>query len=301
MEELNLNIQDYTLSELLNLFGLTKDIKEEGIINARRKTLMMHPDKSRLPPDYFNFYREAYEIVLKYYIETIKTRQVIPDENPEYVSLEDVNPSSFVAPKMNKRFISRFNRIFETVAVDKEKIEKQQQRYEWFSKDESPEGLEKTPVVKNAKDIHNVFDNIRKNTQQQGVIMYQGVRPLTTCSYAGDYYEDVKDTTETEYIASDTFSKLKYDDIRRVHKDQVIMPSVSVEKRPETIERYLQERECIDLSPMEKHKAESLLSQNEIASKEKWANLYELSQQKIKENESKNKNVLSSFLFIKDR
>jgi DnaJ-class molecular chaperone len=45
MDERNLNIEDYSFAEVLKLFGLTRDISEEEIIRARRKTLMMHPDR----------------------------------------------------------------------------------------------------------------------------------------------------------------------------------------------------------------------------------------------------------------
>ena len=33
---------------------------------AKKKMLMTHPDQSKLPSKYFLFYRQAYEIVLKF-------------------------------------------------------------------------------------------------------------------------------------------------------------------------------------------------------------------------------------------
>lgn len=304
MDERNLNIKDYSFTEVLKLFGLTRDISEEEIIRARRKTLMMHPDKSRMPPEYFTFYKQAYEIVLNYYRETQKTQQVVPTTNPDYVA-PDVDASSFVAPKPTAQFTTRFNQLFEKETADKERSEKQRERFGWFSADDAAEyNLEKQPVVKSAKDIHTALDDLRRrkgSQQNQTLMMYQEPRPLATGRSAGNYYEDVEDIAETEYIASDTFSQLKYDDIRRVHKDQTIMPSIAVKERPATLEQYSRQRDDTSaLNPMEKQRADALLEQEKKASLQQWNQRYERSQQVIQQNETKSKNILSSFLRLKE-
>lgn len=298
MENLNLNIEDYSFTEILNLFGLTRDISEQQLILARRKTLMTHPDKSNMPSEYFNFYRQAYEIVLKYYKETQKTRQTVPTENPEYVVPENANPSSFVAPKPTTEFSSRFNQIFEKETTNNERTQKHKELFGWFSNDEET----KIPVVKNAKDINNALDDLRKkNAENKTLMVYGEPRPLATGNSAGYYYEDIENPAETEYVASDTFSKLKYDDIRRVHKDQTILPSISVKNRPATLEQYsLQRDNKTELKPLEEQRAKTLLEQDKNASLNTWNNRYERSQQVIRQNEIKNKNILSSFLRLKE-
>ena len=40
----------YSLSEVLNLFDLDYDISMDGLKRAKKRVLMMHPDKSKLPP-----------------------------------------------------------------------------------------------------------------------------------------------------------------------------------------------------------------------------------------------------------
>ena len=49
----NLNIQTYSFEELLGLFNLTTQFGIEELKKAKRKVLWMHPDKSRLPSEYF--------------------------------------------------------------------------------------------------------------------------------------------------------------------------------------------------------------------------------------------------------
>ena len=68
----NLNIKMYSFQELLDLFKLSSNITIEEMKRAKMMVLKMHPDKSRLPPDYFLFYKKAYEIIYQYYEETHK-------------------------------------------------------------------------------------------------------------------------------------------------------------------------------------------------------------------------------------
>ena len=62
----NLDISKYSFEEILGLFDLSYDISEDEMKRAKRKVLMTHPDKSRLDPQYFLFYKKAYEFVVNY-------------------------------------------------------------------------------------------------------------------------------------------------------------------------------------------------------------------------------------------
>jgi hypothetical protein len=72
----NLRIQDYTLDELLGLFDLTsRTITLEQVKTAKKRVLMLHPDKSRLGPEYFLFYKQALEILVQIYEQQNKQNQ----------------------------------------------------------------------------------------------------------------------------------------------------------------------------------------------------------------------------------
>ena len=79
----NLDINTYSLEELFGLFDLNYNLTEESMRAAKKKVLMIHPDKSRLPPTYFHFYREAYEVVLNIYKQ--KARQNDGPTTTKYV------------------------------------------------------------------------------------------------------------------------------------------------------------------------------------------------------------------------
>lgn len=301
MGERNLNIQDYSLQEVLDLYGLSKaHITEEEMLQAKKKTLMMHPDKSRLPPEYFNFYRSAYDIVLKYYREKQKTNLSLPTENPDYVA-EEVHPTNFVAPKPTAQFQEKFNQLFEKEAINKERVEKQRELFGWFSSADH-DSATKQPVVKNVKDLDGALNTLRKQQPHSLMVYQKEARPLTTGSFGGNYYEDVEDVTETEYIASDTFSRLKYDDIRRVHKDQTILPELQSDPtRPVTLDNYTQQRDDPrNLVPIDKSSAEKVMEKHRGETMDRWTQRYEKSQQRVFQNEVKNKHVLSSFLQLRE-
>ena len=58
MSKHNLNIHMYSLAEILNLFDLDYEFDVEGLKRAKKKVLMLHPDKSKLDPEYFYFIRK---------------------------------------------------------------------------------------------------------------------------------------------------------------------------------------------------------------------------------------------------
>ena len=48
MNELDLNIKNYNLTDILNLFNLSPNFDETGLKNAKKQVLMTHPDKSHM-------------------------------------------------------------------------------------------------------------------------------------------------------------------------------------------------------------------------------------------------------------
>ena len=53
---IDLNIENYSLNEILQLFQLDYNFGENELKQAKRIVLKTHPDKSKLPKEYFLFY-----------------------------------------------------------------------------------------------------------------------------------------------------------------------------------------------------------------------------------------------------
>ena len=65
MESMDLDINNYELADILNLFKLPVMFEEPHLKQAKIIVLQMHPDKSRLPKEYFLFFTKAYKILYK--------------------------------------------------------------------------------------------------------------------------------------------------------------------------------------------------------------------------------------------
>ena len=81
MSDHNLQIETYSLEELLGLFHFTIDqnIDVDDLKRAKKIVLMMHPDKSKLPKEYFLFYKKAFDIIVRMYDNVKKVSQTVED------------------------------------------------------------------------------------------------------------------------------------------------------------------------------------------------------------------------------
>jgi hypothetical protein len=106
----------------------------------------------------------------------------------------------------------------------------------------------------------------------------------------------------SNYIASDMFSKLKFDDIRRVHKDQTVLPvgEADYEKvaKYATVEEYKKARTGQNLSALEKAKAEQIMKEQEAKRRNEYENRWSRMQKQTQQHEENNAQVLASFLLL---
>jgi hypothetical protein len=296
----NLNIHMYNLQEILGLFDLTYAITIEDLKRAKKKVLMLHPDKSRLSPDYFLFYKKAFDIILQLYENNNKQNQTINSETVKYKPLENTlnnaakNKVKTVIGEMDKsEFNNTFNQLFNDNMVKKPS----QTRNDWFSKEEPIYNIDPNVSTKN---MGAVLDTIKQ--QNAELAKYNGIQELYVNSNSGSrlYDENEDEEAEDVYISTDPFSKLKFDDLRKVHKDQTVFAvserDINKVQQYSSVDHFMRERGKQTLTPLEKQEAEYMLAMKDkqyrerLMQKEYQANLRAL------ENAEKNKTVLSSFL-----
>ena len=63
MESHDLEVDNYDLEDLLELFKLDYNFSGEDLKKAKKICLKTHPDKSGLDQKYFIFYKKAFEVV----------------------------------------------------------------------------------------------------------------------------------------------------------------------------------------------------------------------------------------------
>ena len=73
---MDLNLANYDLPDLLNLFKLDYDFDADDLKRAKKTVLQTHPDKAPdLPKDYFLFFSEAYKMLYAVYQFRYKSTQ----------------------------------------------------------------------------------------------------------------------------------------------------------------------------------------------------------------------------------
>ena len=300
VNEHNLNIHLYSLEDLLGLFNLTYDITYDDLKRAKKTVLMTHPDKSKLDSKYFLFYKKAFDIIIRFHDNQNKQRKQVNPQNTIYSTNDDKdssntkNVTSIINDMSKKDFQHKFNDLFEKNMSKKIDTTKN----EWFQNDES---TFKTTENVNASNMGTIFNTIKD--KQSGLVRYRGVENMVTKNTnSSNYYDDIED--DDSYVVSDPFSKLKFDDLRKVHKDETVF---SVSERDfnkvtkySSVDHFMRARSNQSTTPMEKQEAEMMLAQQDKTYREKMMKHEYASNLQNIQYEEKNKSVLSNFLRIKN-
>jgi hypothetical protein len=286
----NLNIKMYSFKEILELFKLSYEFDIDQLKQAKMMVLRMHPDKSRLPPDYFLFYKKAFDIVVDYYNEKQKVNVAVPHNEMKY---ESDTPDKATYKQVGKtmkelgteKFQEKFNKLFEENMVKK----RDESVNDWFKKNDP---LFEFDDVKTTSGLGMAMDSIK--TKTAALTHYKGVENMTS-RMGNDLYED----DSNSYVSCDPFGKLKFDDLRKVHKDQTVF-AVS-ERDFEKIQKYSsmdhlqRERGMANLTPIEKTHAEQMLAEKEAAIQKAMLAKKHADHLRSLEYAEKNKSVMSSF------
>jgi len=289
----------YSLDELLDLFGLNYDLTIQDLKQAKKKVVAVHPDKSKLDSKYFLFYKKAYEIIVQFYENQNKHKKThTNDQVYDPGSQGGLNDSAekeiykTINSMSKANFQSNFNKMFEENNTNKPDPTKN----EWFtSEDNHYEITEKV----NTKNMGHALEKIKE--KQNSIVKYNGVESLYVNSDSGNkLYEDDEDS----YVTTDPFGKLKFDDLRKVHKDQTVLmvSEKDIRNVPQysSVDQYNRARGAQKITPLEKQQSERILAQqNETYRQQIMQKEYESKLQVLK-NEEKNKKILSKFLYLKN-
>lgn len=290
----NLNIKMYSFRELLALFQLTSNITEEDMKRAKMMVLKMHPDKSRLPPDYFLFYKKAFDMIVSYYQETAKTSVEVPTTEQIYsAESADKNTARAVETTIKEMgaesFQRKFNELYESIS------EKPKNVNEWFQKNDP---LFEFDSVTNAAGLGAAIDNVKQKAG--ALIKYNGVQTMNS---GGPAYNHLYDNDEESYVSCDPFGKLKYDDLRKVHKDQTVLAVSERDfdnmQRFSSMDHLQRERGSLQVQHIDRSEHERFFTEQQELMKEKISAKQYAAQLKSMEYMEKNKQVMATFLQLK--
>ena len=297
----NLDIQTYSLEELLSLFGLTAyNISTNDLRQAKKRVLMLHPDKSKLDSKYFLFYKKAFDVIVQFYDNQNRQHKQVDGKELVYQPNEDNDNST--SDNINKQineisnsdFQDKFNRLFESNNMGARHDTTQN---EWFKQEDNEFNIPEGKISKS--EMGDAFNRVKQ--QSNSVIKYNGVQEMLHTTSAGNssLYED-----NDQYVSCDPFGKLQYDDLRKVHRDQTVLAvsehDFDQSKTYKSVDEFNRARSQYSYDPLEKEKATTMLQEQERVMNEQMMQKEYKSKLQTQQYAEKNKTVLASFLQLKN-
>lgn len=297
----NLDIQTYSLEELLSLFGLTAyNISTNDLRQAKKRVLMLHPDKSKLDSKYFLFYKKAFDVIVQFYDNQNRQHKQVdgkelvyrPNEDNDNSTSDNINKQ--INEISNSDFQDKFNRLFESNNMGNRP---DTTRNEWFKQEDNEFKIPEGKISKS--EMGDAFNRIKQ--QSNSVIKYNGVQEMLHTTSAGNssLYED-----NDQYVSCDPFGKLQYDDLRKVHRDQTVLAvsehDFDQSKIYKSVDEFNRARSQYSYDPLEKEKAITMLQEQERVMNEQMMKKEYKSKLQTQQYAEKNKTVLASFLQLKN-
>jgi hypothetical protein len=294
--KVDLNIENYELNDLLNLFKIDSNFDEEDLKQAKKIVLKTHPDKSGLHPDYFRFYSAAYKSI--YSIWQFKNKKEKDTKtNTEYTAEFDATEKNKIIDaylskeKINnsKQFNKWFNEQFEQNKMNRE--DETNGYGDWLKSDEGIDNFQNISHSQLGEEIE------KKKQQMKTLIVHKGIQDLQFNSAGAS--DLIGDTPES--YGSDLFSNLKYEDLRKAHTESVV--PVTIEdynntKKFKNVNDYKDYRNSQSATPLSEIQArEYLNNKNKMEDKETTERAYKLAKQ-LEESNKKQEQFWSSIRHI---
>ena len=184
MEELDLNIHNYDLNDILNLFKLNVNFNASDLKQTYKMVLKTHPDKSNFPHEYFLFFSRAFKILKQIY--DYREKRIKSLKRGEHCVLTGTyDPEKFdeknrdaIVEKFLKRsdFNSWFNTMFERVKI---KDECDEGYGDWLQSNENIN----TDVATRAN-MNSMIEN--KKRQLKELVVYEGIQDMDVQTCGGN-------------------------------------------------------------------------------------------------------------------
>ena len=110
-KNMDLNLENYSLDDLLKLFKLSVDFDEADLKRAKQMVMKTHPDKSKLDAEVFLFFSQAYRVV--YHLYQVRTHgKVEPLEIDDSKRKKEAAESFIKSPEFLKEFNTLFDKVY---------------------------------------------------------------------------------------------------------------------------------------------------------------------------------------------
>lgn len=210
----DLDIENYKLNDILNLFKVPMDFNENDLKSAKKKTLMMHPDKSKLPKEYFLFYSKAYKKL--FHIYKFRNSSSNYDFDIEYEDVvkeyQEANELNRENKKNSKEFNKWFNKTFEELK------DNETDGYSDWLKEESNELYDKLKASKNEREKQEIIEEKKKHSRE--LTLYKETEELNASFFYGA--SNLSKNKPDNYSNGEIFSKNPYEDVKNAYENSLV-------------------------------------------------------------------------------
>ena len=246
--DMDLDINNYELADILNLFKIPVLFNDKNLRQAKVIVLQMHPDKSKLPKEYFLFFTKAYKMLYEIY----KVR--FPDYKKDKFSYSAVIDRELNQNKVKTAHNAEDREYHKTEEEAYKKLQKLDSTdfNKWFNEkfekfrihdDEQDGGYEDWFRNTNKGDIDDIDEQgsdpcelgdtwsernerieRKKKELRDKMALIERNEVMTidnvACGGSGGYYGLGREAPR-EY-SSGLFSSLQYEDLKKAHTESVI-------------------------------------------------------------------------------
>jgi len=284
---IDLDINNYNLNDILNLFKIPIDFDEHELKYAKQIVLKTHPDKSKLSPEYFLFYSKAYKMLYSVWEFRKKGDINNNSKNTDYVvnSTEEKNILLDNFFETNKKLKNKtsFNEWFNN-EFEKNKLynENEEKGYgEWLKTDEDIDDIQNVSMATMKLEFE------RKKSQARSLIVRDEVQEIW-----GNNFISATELTNEAPLTYDSglFSGLAYQDLHKAHTETVIpVTDEDYEKKQKfnNVNEFVRYRNNQDIKPLSEIQAQQYLNdRNRLEEEKSVTRAYELAKQteKAKQN-----------------
>ena len=215
MENVDLNLDNYSLDDLLSLFSLPIHFDAAQLRQARRVVASSHPDRSHLPGQYFSFFQRAYNLLEEVHrAQAAREHAAIREargprpEELEYASERDEGLAAALSKHSKSSGFNRtFNELFEKHGHVTHEADGG--HGSWFSEDAPPARHEGTR------------DEMFARHKRDARALVSSESIAAAGSLGGLAHSDLVGAPDGSF-GSSTSSSLPYQDLREAHEISVL-------------------------------------------------------------------------------
>ena len=221
--DLDLDIRNYELRDILNLFKLPSIFNESHMREAKLTVMRTHPDKSGLDKEYFLFFSKAYKILHEVYqVRAGLSRQ----KDAKYDDVkEDIDARRNAnSDKLKRMNTDEFNRWFnQTFEQNKLHDEEQDSGYGDWLKDNAENDENHDEDLGEGSTWAQRMEQLNRRKQklrEQALVVRSEVRSFDSISSGGGY--GLTRECPEEHSSFGFGSSLAYEDLKKAHTETVI-------------------------------------------------------------------------------